>query len=195
MQILCFQRIAVDKDAVCDFTKDLAELARQLVFETDAHPPMRLEADGYGFLLSFWKYPKGEALSCVVSLSRMLTRNRILGWYHMQTAQQAEESFIISRNLPHAIYKQRRCSLKTMSTIRTTSSLLLKFIGEAAWHLGGSVWRCASVFVFPFRKWLSFGRLRKSQRLRDGHLAVALVWERTQQQDLLEGTVTLDSVI
>lgn len=64
MQSLFFQRLAVDKDAVCDFTKeDLAELARQLVFETDAHPPIRLEADGYGFLLSFWMYPKGEALS------------------------------------------------------------------------------------------------------------------------------------
>ncbi|KIK02047.1 hypothetical protein K443DRAFT_6459 [Laccaria amethystina LaAM-08-1] len=74
------ERLAVDKDAVCDFTKeDLAELARQLVFETDAHPPIRSEADGYGFLLSFWMYPKGEALS-------------ILGWYHMQRAQQAEQA-------------------------------------------------------------------------------------------------------
>lgn len=67
MQILCFQRLAVDKDAVCDFTKEeLAELARQLVLETDAHPPAPLEADGYGFLLSFWMYPKGEALSFVL---------------------------------------------------------------------------------------------------------------------------------
>lgn len=51
------------------FTKDdLAELARELTFETDANPPIPGEPLDSGGYLSFWHYPKGEAFSCVLLL-------------------------------------------------------------------------------------------------------------------------------
>lgn len=179
------ERLAVDKDAVCDFTKeDLAEQARQLVLETDAHPPVPLEADGYGFLLSFWMYPKGEALS-------------ILGWHHMQTAQQAEEA----DDKLHHFTESASCYIQAAEMFPEDDEYhpyYLKFALEAYW--GGGVASRRECLALCNRIRLSipkmavFWQTSQIAKIRDEHLAVALEWER-KQQGLLEGTVTLDGVI
>lgn len=45
---------------------ELVDFARDIIAETDANPfsAIPIEYD-FGFIASFWLYPKGEALSCV----------------------------------------------------------------------------------------------------------------------------------
>ena len=80
------------------YSKDqLAELCRELVAETDAHPPSLLNDQvDPGFFLSFWVYPKAEALAYVTlplcfSLSK-LRIHRILGWCQIQIGLEAEDA-------------------------------------------------------------------------------------------------------
>ncbi|EDR15294.1 uncharacterized protein LACBIDRAFT_291776 [Laccaria bicolor S238N-H82] len=69
----------------CSYTKeDLAELARDIIVDTDTNSRISPEPVDPGFVSSFYIYPKGEAFS-------------MLGWYHMQTAFQstvAEDQYL-----------------------------------------------------------------------------------------------------
>ena len=43
--------------------EDIAEIARQMIVETEMHPPSQGGAFDPGFLASFWLYPKADALA------------------------------------------------------------------------------------------------------------------------------------
>ena len=45
---------------------ELVEFARDIVAETEANPPSLPTDLDFGTVASFWMYPKGEALSCVL---------------------------------------------------------------------------------------------------------------------------------
>jgi len=59
--------------------EDIAEMAHDMIAETETHPPPPNSKLDPGTYLSFWVYPKADALS-------------ILGWYHMQMGFRSDEN-------------------------------------------------------------------------------------------------------
>ena len=70
--------------------EDIAEVARQMIVETESNPPPVDVPLDPGFLASFWLYPKAAALAYVLSMLSICIDlticHSILGWYHMQLA-------------------------------------------------------------------------------------------------------------
>ena len=116
----------------------------------------------------------------------------------MQTAQQAGEA----DNKLHHFAESASYYIQAAEMFPEDDEYhpyFLKFALEAYW--GGGVASRRECLVLCKRIRLSipkmavFWRTSQIAKIRDEHLAVALEWERKQQQALLEGTATLDSVI
>ncbi|KIK02046.1 hypothetical protein K443DRAFT_6458 [Laccaria amethystina LaAM-08-1] len=173
------------RDADCVFTKeDLAELARELVFETDANPPVPgdpLDAGGY---LSFWHHPKGEAFS-------------ILGWYHMEAAFRSDED----GDKYHHFTESASYYIQAAEMYPEDDEYYpyyLKIALEAYWLRGAplrdSLALCKRIRI-AIPKMLVFWEVSQMAEERDKSLKEALDWEVEQQRALVEDTKTLDSVV
>ncbi|RDB28672.1 Small glutamine-rich tetratricopeptide repeat-containing protein beta [Hypsizygus marmoreus] len=101
---------------------DIAKVAQETIKETDANPPIPGSELDPGFISSFYIYPKADALA-------------ILGWYHMQVAQAAEDIDSKSENCMKAA-KHYMQAASMLPQDEENHAYYLKVALEAFWWSG-----------------------------------------------------------
>ncbi|KAF9524086.1 hypothetical protein CPB83DRAFT_839228 [Crepidotus variabilis] len=104
----------------CSYTRDqLAELSRDLIADAEAHPPSPVAPVDVATFLSFWQYPKADALAC-------------LGWYHTRLGLEAEDADSASLEFNQAAKYYTQAGT-TLPEDEETAHLYLRAAIEAHW--------------------------------------------------------------
>jgi hypothetical protein len=181
--------------------EDIAEMAHDMIAETETHPPPPNSKLDPGTYLSFWVYPKAHALSYVLFSYAVYTPHeililnlRILGWYHMQMGFRSDEN-----HKQHHFNESAKYYIEAAETFPEDDeehAYFLKIALEAYWWcmtpLRVTLPLCKRIRL-AIPKMLKIWELSQMTSGRDRMLGEALVFEKESKKSILEGQMTLDT--